>query len=185
MKKIYLSVIIICMTFGCSALLPSSKETTPSPWKSFNDSKAAFDKIIPYETTTDDLKQLGFDPYSTENIRILNYFDIAIALTPGSKGEIDQGIEKCIQAKSECRAYEFEPKFIKSKRYGNFWLDLFGFKRKTNISGWKFKAFIITVNGTVVYKLWGGSPAVNEESEKIKPLGPLQDIGNINIKSPI
>ena len=56
-------------------------------------------------------------------------------------------------------------------------LDLFGFRRKTKISGWEFKAIIVLKNDLVVYKISGGKPKVDELLDEKKPLGPLQNIG--------
>jgi hypothetical protein len=56
------------------------------------------------------------------------------------------------ESKKACLAYEFEPQFIKKRRHGNFWLDFFNFKREISEEGWKFKAFIIVVNDTVVVR---------------------------------
>ena len=36
---------------------------------------------------------------------------------------------------------------------GNFWLDLLNFKRGTMETGWQFKALVVVVYETVVYKL--------------------------------
>jgi hypothetical protein len=172
----------VFMMLGCSALLPTVKRTTPSPWQSFHEAKASFDKIAPYKTTKEGLKQLGFDPFLTPNVKILTYLDIATAMTSDTKKSIDKGLEACIKAKNECHAYEFEPKIIKRKRYGNFWLDFFNFRKKIRETGWKFKAFIVVVNDTVVYKLWGGDPLIEEKTDIKNPLGPLQDSGDLLIE---
>ncbi|MEW6053988.1 MAG: hypothetical protein AB1552_09400 [Nitrospirota bacterium] len=181
-KKLSILLAVLLM-IGCGRLLPTVKQTTASPWHSFNEAKEAFDKITPHITTSEELKKMGFDPFSTPNIKILNYLDIARDSLFIGKEDVDEGIQQCIKAKAACRAYEFEPQFINKKRSGNFWLDFFNFKRKINEKGWRFKAFIIVVNDTVVYKLWGGNPSVNQETEIKNPLGPLQDAGDILIKS--
>lgn len=179
-----LSILLaVLLMIGCGRLLPTVKQTTASPWHSFNEAKEAFDKITPHITTSEELKKMGFDPFSTPNIKILNYLDIARDSLFIGKEDVDEGIQQCIKANAACCAYEFEPQFINKKRSGNFWLDFFNFKRKINEKGWRFKAFIIVVNDTVVYKLWGGNPSVNQETEIKNPLGPLQDAGDILIKS--
>ncbi len=170
------------MVCGCTALLPTVRQTTPSPWRTFDDAKQAFDRIIPYQTTTEDLKRMGLDPFSTPNVRIINYLDIAMDIPAVKKEELAQGIQDCIRANSSCHAYEFEPKQIRNKRHGNFWLDFFNFKRNIRESGWRFKILVILVDNTVVYKLWGGNPLVDEEREEVNPLGPLQNSGDGFIK---
>ncbi|MBI4688413.1 MAG: hypothetical protein HY756_11690 [Nitrospirae bacterium] len=182
MKKPGLLFIIISFAIlnisGCGSMLPSANKTTISQWDNFDTAKATFDLIIPGKTNIEDLKNLGFNPFSTPNVKILNYIDIIqlfMANPSIKKEELDEGIRTCIDAKSKCRAYEIEPKIIKSKRQGNFWLDLFNFKRHTRESGWSFKALIVTVDDIVIYKLWGGSPVIDEEKVIKNPLGPLQN----------
>jgi hypothetical protein len=177
-----LFVILACITLipiGCGSLLPSVKETRRTYlWGTFDEAKTAFESIIPNKTTTDDLQKLGFDPASTPNLKILTHLDILqrFMSNPSIKKEdLDEGIHACIDAKSNCRAYEIKLSNIMKKRHGNVLLDLFNFKRKTNESGWEFEALIVMVNGTVVHKLWGGTPVINEDREIKNPLGPLQD----------
>ncbi len=164
---------------GCSSLLPSVKEETKTDlWDTFDEAKIAIEKIIPYETTVDELQKLGIDPESTPNFKILTHLDIIqrFMINPSIKKEdLDKGIQDCIDAKTHCRSYEIRIRNITSKRYGNVLLDLFNFKRSTNESGWEFEALIVTVNGTVVHKLWGGRPVIEENRVVKNPLGPLQD----------
>lgn len=183
MKKVLCFLFITAlMTSGCGSLLPSTKQTSKSPWNSFGDAKAAFDKIVPYETTAGEMKALGFDPFSAANIKILTYVDIINRFMPNSsikKEELGQGIQECINAKTDCQAYEFAPQVITSKRYGNVLLDLFNFRRKVNESGWRFEAFIVLVDNIVVYKIWGGNPFIDQNKETKNPLGPLQNSGDL------
>lgn len=178
----FLAIFIILIMFGCSSLLPSAKQITRSQWETFDDAKMAFDKIIPYKTTAEELGRLGFDPFSTPNVRILTYLDIIqrFMFNPSiKKEELDEGIQACIDAKNNCRAYEIELRNIANKRYGNFWLDFFNFRRKIKESGWQFNALVVIVNDMVVYKLWGGKPIVDEGKETKNPLGPLQNSGDL------
>lgn len=162
---------------GCS-LLPSVRQTTKSPWETFDDAKFAFDKITPYQTSTKELQELGFNPFESPNIRILSYLDIIqrFMSNPSIKKEdLDEGIQTCIEAKMTCKAYEIQPRFSLSQRHGNVFLDLLNFKRKTHHTGWEFDALVVMVNDTVVYKLWGGTPSIDEVREAKNPLGPLQE----------
>lgn len=165
--------------FGCSTsvLLPSTKETVRSPWGNFEEAKNAFDQITPYETTYDQIKQLGFDPFTTPNIQILNYLDIMSRFMPNQvieKEDLDEGIQECIEMKTKCRAFEIEVENTDRDRFGNALLDIFNFRRKTKTSGWGFKAIIVMNNGLTIYKLWGGKPNIDYTSDKKNPLGPLQ-----------
>lgn len=177
--------VIALITVGCGSLLPSVKETTKTKqWGTFNEAKVAFEKIIPYQTTGEELQKLGVDPYQTPNLRILTYLDIIqrFMFNPSIKqDELDKGIQECINAKTNCRAYEIHLKNTTKNRYGNVLLDLFNFQRRTKGSGWEFEALLVTVNGTVVYKLWGGKPIIDENLEIKNPLGPLQNPSDLFI----
>lgn len=183
MQKGLFCILIVTMTMsGCGSLLPTSKQTFISPWNSFEDAKTAFDKIIPYETTTKGMQELGFDPFTTPNIKILTYVNIMNRFMPNpsiKKEDLAKGIQSCIDAKENCTAYEFYPQVIKSKRYGSVLLDLLNFHRKTTESGWRFEALVVIVDNIVVYKLWGGNPLIDQFKETRNPLGPLQNTDDI------
>ena len=129
MKMGLFGILIAAMiTSGCGFLLPSTKQTSKSPWDSFEDAKSSFDKITPYKTTTQEMRALGFDPYTTPNIKILTYVDIMNRFMPNSsikKEELAEGIQFCIDAQADCSAYEFAPQVKKTKRYGNVLLEPF------------------------------------------------------------
>ncbi len=189
-KKMYrMSAVLIFIwsLAGCSSLLPSGKEMKKSPWKSFNEAKASFDKIIISQTTADELAQLGFDPHHTPNIAILSYLDVRKLFNY----ELDrneyyhEGVNICIKARESCQAYNVEVEDIRKKRVGNFWLDLFVIKRQEQKTGWRFRALILLVDSKVVYKLWSGNPMLNETRLKRNPLGPLQEMGSSLVKETI
>ena len=58
-------------------------------------------------------------------------------------------------------------------------LDLLGFRKKTEITGWEFDAIIVMIDDKVVYKIWAGSPMSAEHRDSKKPLGLLQSEGNM------
>lgn len=167
-------VICLLLQIGCTTLLPKSKTIAESPWKDYMDAKRSFDAITIGRTTVDDLKQLGFDVKASPNLKILSYLDIASSVQPIPIPELDPGLQACIRARADCHAYVFEPSRIYSKRIGNFWLDVFNFRRKTHQTGWRFKALIVFVNHTVAYKLSSGEPQVDTMQDQINPLGPIQ-----------
>ena len=170
---------------GCAAMLPSAKITVTSPWQSFENIKTVYEKIIPDKTTMEDLKQIGFDPYKTPNIRILTAADIPSYFMPNpsiKKDDLDPGVLECINAKDRCRAYQVNVGDKKKKRVGNFWLDIFEFERLTKESGWEFKGLIIVIDNLVVYKEpVAGKPKIDVEELEKKPLGLLQEIGDLVI----
>jgi hypothetical protein len=183
MKRRLFCILIAAITMsGCGSLLPSTKLTYKSPWDSFEAAKTAFDKIILYKTNTKEMQALGYDPFTTPNIRILTYVDVMNRFMPNPsirKEELAEGIQSCINAKENCSAYEFDPQVKKSQRYGSVLLDLFNFHRKSTESGWRFEALIVIVDNIAVYKLWGGNPMINQNKETKNPLGPLQNSEDI------
>lgn len=174
-----LAVALIGLCSGCSSMLPSGKEVVKSPWASFDEAQASFEKIIPNETTVAELSQLGFDPHKTPNIKILNYLDVLrlFKYEPGFDAQYHPGVIACLRAKETCQTYDVDIRDIHNKRVGNFWLDIFVVKREEHRTGWNFRALILIVDEQVVYKLAGGSPRLDETRTKKNPLGPLQEIG--------
>ncbi len=176
---IYLLLFLQCLT-GCSGLLPKDESITVGSWSTFEEAQQTFDKIIPHQTSLDELKELNINPETNANISILNYSDVTSRFIAGLAIEgyvLDSGIRECIMAKTSCKGYEINEKVIQRKRYGNFWADLLNFKRKTDIVGWNFNGIVLINDGLVVYKLSSGQPAIHEKVEKKNPLGPLQSGG--------
>lgn len=182
MKTVIMVMIASLLLPGCGSLLPSSRATVQSPWHSYEEARESFDRIVINKTTIRELSSLGFDPFSTPNIKILTYLEVMNRFMPNPsirKENLDEGIQRCIDAQGDCKALEFDPGVTKSRRHGNFWLDFFNFKRESEESGWKFKAFIVLVDDVVVYKLAGGNPRVSEQKITRNPLGPLQSADSI------
>lgn len=168
--------VVICLIVqtGCSFLLPRGRSVAESPWMEYDDAKKAFDAITIGKTTVDDLKELGFDVKDSPNLKVLNYLDIAATTQSIPMQELDPGLQACIKARSDCRAYVFEPTRTYNRRVGNFWLDILNFRRKTHNTGWRFKALIVFVNHRVAYKLSSGEPRIDSIQDNINPLGPIQ-----------
>lgn len=70
-----LVMVLLSLFVGCTNLLPSSKATINSPWQDFDSAKVDYGKIIPWQTTLEELNKIGFNPYTVPNIRILNATD--------------------------------------------------------------------------------------------------------------
>ena len=68
---------------------------------------------------------------------------------------------------------------VKNRREGNVFLDVFGFKRTTKTTGWRFSAIVVLMDDIVQYKVWDGTPSVREEKIVTKPLGPLQEMEDV------
>ena len=170
---VLLPALLLCS--GCASLLPSTKDVTRTPWNSYEDVRTAYGKVEPNTTTVKQLRTLGFNIYSSPNVKILNYVDIAVATQSIKFEDLSGGLAKCLKAGNNCRGYEFEPKVRYDKRYGNFWLDFFNFRRKTRGTGWQFKADFFVIDDIVVEKIWSGTPFIHIENDQKNPLGPLQE----------
>lgn len=168
------------LTWGCGSMLPKAEVVTISPWRSYADVQAVFDKIILHKTTSADLARLGLDPSKNPNITLLNYSDVLRRFIPSpsiNASDLDQGVKECISAKTGCEGYEISQSMIRRARYGNFWADFLDFRRKVDVSGWRFNGVILMKDKVVVYKLTGGEPSIHQFEENRNPLGPLQGIG--------
>ncbi|KAB0663777.1 hypothetical protein F6V25_15195 [Oryzomonas japonica] len=170
------------MLYGCTAFLPTSKEIVRVPWDSYQDVQAAYEKVARNQTTVHQLKKVGFDIYSTPNVKILNYIDIAATIQNIKYEDLSGGLAQCIKVRENCRGYQIEPKVMVNERHGNFWLDIFNFKRKTKGTGWRFKAIFLVINDVIVDKFWDGDPKIIEDRETKNPLGPLQEAGGLILR---
>ena len=173
---------------ACAALLPRARTSTVGPWQNYHEAQQAFDKIIPYQTTLEDLRTLKLDPASNPNITILNYSDVIRRFIPSpsvSADELAPGVRECILAKGACNGYEIVQQSNMRKRYGNFWADFLNFKRKVEITGWSFSGVILVKDNIVIYTLAGGQPAIYTLEESKNPLGPLQGSGESAFRNSI
>ncbi|HEX2197368.1 MAG TPA: hypothetical protein VHG88_01920 [Burkholderiales bacterium] len=181
MTRRLFAVIALCLAApGCSSLLPSSREATASPWKSYEEAQLTFDKVIPGQTTETDLKTLRLDPRSNPNIAILNYADVLMRFVPHSSislTDLDSGVRECLSAKVLCKGFAISQSSVNRNRNGNFVFDVLGFSKSTQITGWKFQGLLLLKEGVVIYKLSGGTPSIAQEEEANNPLGPVQSIG--------
>ena len=165
---------------GCSHLLPAARQNVSNPWKDFSDAKASYDQILPYSTDLEAVRKLGFAPYLTANMQVLNQAQVVNAVLPSpvqGRMAIAQGIADCVKVQEACTGYLMEPSAITQKRVGNFFLDFLNFKRNTVTTGWRFSALIVVVNDLVVYKQWSGEPRIETTDVRVNPLGPLQSMG--------
>lgn len=175
--------VLLLMLASCGSSLPKGEAKTKSQWSTFEEAKASFDQIILFETSTSDLQALGFDPYTTPNVKILSYLDVIRKFSPNDSiraEDLPPSVRACLASRESCLAYEASPSVNTSKRVGNVFLDLLKFKRERIETGWNFNALIVIDHGIVVYKIWSGAPIINREDLRKNPLGPLQDsVGTI------
>ena len=174
-------IYITCLSSlsGCAFLLPSVEQTTIARWKDYGSTYQAFQQITPKLTQRRDLHTMGFDPYNSSNIQLLNYLDVRRIFLPNESvrlHDLPQEIQDCLRSNGDCNGYGVSFGQILRERKGNAFLDIFNFRRQTISHGWKFEGWIIMNKDLVVYKLDNGKPNISEVENKTNPLGPLQDI---------
>lgn len=167
---------------GCATLLPAASSVTDSPFDSFEAAEAALLKVLPYQTTTPEMKALGFDFSTSPNVTLITYPDVVARLAPNGNVPLDAlepGIRDCILARTACQAYEIQITRQKRQREGSFWLDFLNFRRTTAVSGWRFEALIVVRDGVVLFRKFGGERQISRVEKQVNPLGPLQGAGEI------
>lgn len=176
-----------CLGFaGCSQLLPRGTVEVKGVWGSFDEARASFDKIVPYQTRVEDLEAIGIVPRVTPNITVLSYSDVLQRFVPSpviNPAELDDPIRDCISAKTACSGYEIDQRFIKRERVGNFWADFLGFKRETDVKGWRFRGLVLIKDQLIIYKLVSGEPLISEKELNRNPLGPFQGLGESALRN--
>ena len=176
----------VALATACSGPLPKTKEVAESPWQTFDEAMAAYELIVPLKTTAEDLKVLGYDPFTTPNVRVLSYLEVIERFLPKDAihvEDLDAALRTCIEAAADCWAYEVTPQFLHKEREGNVVLDMFGFRRTTKTTGWRFTAIVVLKSDIVHYKVWEGTPSIMEEKTATRPLGPLQEVEDIVTRS--
>ena len=178
--KTWTSVFVALLLGGCAGLLPTARQDISHSWHDFEDARQCYDQITPYSTSLETVRSLGFDPYKTPNMQVLNQAQVVNAVLPSplqERASIPRGIVDCMRVQEACTGFLIEPAKINQKRSGNFFLDFLNFKRVTETSGWKFSALVVVIDGVVVYKQWSGQPKIESTDSRVNPLGPLQSMG--------
>ena len=166
---------------GCQSLFISKRASTECRWTNWDQVTVAFNQIVPNHTTVQDLQVMGFDPKVQPNIKIMPYVDVVPIFMPNPNiriMDLPLGVQVYIEAKKDNLAYCMELQNIQDKRHGNLLLDIFGFKRLTHESGWRFKGLILIKKGIVVYTLSSGEPDISSDDDNFRPLGPFQDLSD-------
>ncbi len=172
-------LIPLALLCGCGSWLPRAR-TESATFQSFDQAQAAIEAIVPKRSNLAALSAMGISPELQPNTLILTHNDIAKRVANGGpvrRDDLDPGIRECLNAREACRGWELNVARITKARVGNFLADFVNFKRRTETTGWRFNALILLVDGTVVYRGWGGQPVVNEVEVQTNPLGPLQEMG--------
>jgi len=173
---------LVALTTGCRSLFPTEDNVPRNAWTKYEDAQAAFDRIVPHQTSLHDLCSMGFDPTNSPNVHVLTYLDVIERFLPNqsvTKSDLPNDVRYCLEAKDGCKGYELIIDTTKRKRYGSLPLDVLGFKKNTRITGWTFRALIVVQNDVVTYKLASGEPNIDRTEQKVKPLGPFQELDGV------
>ncbi len=177
--------LVVVMLSGCASLLPTSKVEVQTPWRSYLDAQALYEKIVVNKSTVVDLNALGLDADITPNVVSLSHADLMrrFASVPGMDTHmLDQRLRACLRNLEKCTAMEIERVQTHRERIGNFWMDFLNFRRETLTTGWKFDAIIVLDDGLVIYKVWSGKPNIRELEDNRNPLGPFQGVGEATLR---
>jgi hypothetical protein len=140
----------------------------------------ALEHIVPLQTTTDELKALGFNIQNGVNVTLISYPEIVARLAPNPSVPLDKlepGIRQCIEAQIRCRGHLFHFERQERKREGGFWLDFFNIQRTINTKGWWFEALIVVSDDKVLFRNYAGQAHADKVDKQTNPLGPFQPAG--------
>ncbi len=167
---------------ACTAhILPQKHELAITSFKTFDQTRSGYDKVVVNQTTIADLKALGFDPDRSANIQQVTYLDIVQAFLPRQDmpfSTVPTSVQTCVAAQNRCIGYLVAPKVSDTARTGSIFLDFFNFRRRSETKGWQASTIFVLLDGVVVYKLWSGEPNIHTITTTVNPLGPAQDLGS-------
>src|SRR2546425_3312003 len=93
---------LVLLTTGCKSLFPTEDARTLNRWTNFVETQLTFDKIIPHQTTVDDLKKMGLEPLSSANLKLLTYLDVITRFLPNqsiTKDDLPPDVRSCIESR--------------------------------------------------------------------------------------
>lgn len=164
---------------GCGSLLPSEQAEVLSPFNDYLDAEIRYSQAQPGKTTRSELFSLGFDPLTQGNGKMLSFIDLRLMFVQPNVpiAYLPDGLVQCLEAKDRCIGYSFDFNKTDTQRVGNFWADVFNFRKKRELQGWAFRAVFVLVDDTLVHKVSNGEPNIRRYEVKRNPLGPLQGAG--------
>ena len=182
MLKMLGSAVLCCgllVVQGCGSLLPSERAEAKSPFNDYVDAEIRYSQAIPGKTSRSELFDLGFDPLTQGNGRMLSFIDVRLMFVQANVPitYLPEGLVQCLEAKDRCVGYSFEFSKSDTQRVGSFWADVLNFKKKREMQGWAFRPVFVLVDDQLVHKISSGEPNISRHEEKRNPLGPLQGAG--------
>lgn len=173
-----LAVVVAGAIAGCTHLLPRTSDKLPSPFASFEEARAALDRVVVHQTGTEELRRLGFDIADT-NVERVPYPQWTGRLLQAhlTVDRLDPGLQQCLSSLRPCGAFVFRFSDIQRHRTGSFALDFLNFRRVTETNGWRFEAWVLVRDDRVLFFNYGGEPLVSAMERRVNPLGPLQSLG--------
>ncbi len=160
-------------------VLPSTSQDRSGPFATYEIAEMAFRIITPGKTDSAKLRELGIDPKTTPNMRVINYTEVMRVFMPADTvalKDLDPAVQGCINVRDHCSGYVLSPEMKETQRTGDVSLDLLGINRETKETGWAATILLLLVDDVVVYKLWSGSGRSEGTSRETNPLGPAQDL---------
>ncbi len=179
MLRLVLPAAAIALSACASDVLPRTARETPGPFESYEIAEIGYRLIEPGKTDSDRLRELGIDPRTTPNLKVLNYVEVMRIFMPTDTvalKDLDPAVQGCLGAKTNCTGYLLTPGASATQRTGDVSLDVLGFQRTTQEKGWAASMLLLMVDDVVVYKLWSGTPRLEERNAETNPLGPAQDL---------
>jgi hypothetical protein len=186
--KVFAAFAMTLTLVGCGGfgLLPHETNISTTRFKSYAEVSDAYQAIVPGQTQVGDLDRIGFDSATNTNVEILSYLGVIERFMPRDSihfDRLDPAVQGCIEARDRCSAFVFRPQRLEQERQGNILLDLLGFERTTVNHGWAAEVTLLVENGRVAYKIMSGKPRIEDYNDSIQPLGPLQDLGGVGIRT--
>ena len=111
LAKIAVLVLVLLTTTSCATLFSSSKTTAKSPWREFAEAKAAYDRVEAGRTSVGQMRELGFDPYASQNLKVLNYLEVLNRFIPNNSVRVEDlplAVRTFLAAQEKAVAYELE-----------------------------------------------------------------------------
>lgn len=167
---------------GCatSNLMNRSEDVASgtADWKSYEDAKVFFDKIVIGKTRDKELATLGLDLNAAKNLRSLATPTIVALFSESGFSNYDRlppAVQKCLKYEENCVGYRIQKDSVQKSGTGSLALRVLRFKEENIIRGFEVKIFLLINSGVVVYKDIEGTPNGTERYEKInRPLGPFE-----------